>query len=141
MAAHRGANFFEIHDCSGYSLGTNKERYFDINILALTLKCGYALNGWVYATPKKAYPTFHCLGPHGMEQAHCLIKELYIVSVPQFKQDSSLYPILLEEISSMVMYHHYVGTHIDHKEYVYTKLHKCSKKPKPIISTVLLISH
>ena len=70
MAAQRGLNSVKSHTRSGHSLFTNKEIYLDQNILALTLSVVYALNGWVYATPKKLYPTFHCLGPLVIEQAH-----------------------------------------------------------------------
>ena len=81
MEAHRGVNFFGIHACVGHSLGTNQERHMEKNIIALTLKGAYALNGWVDATPNKLHPTFHLLGPHLMEQSNFLIKKLYIVSV------------------------------------------------------------
>ena len=82
MAAHRGVDLFEIHYRSGHSLGTNQESYLDKNILILALPGVYALNGWVDATPKRLYPTFHFLGPHVTEQAHCQIKDLYILYVP-----------------------------------------------------------
>ena len=86
------------------------------------------MNGWVDETPKKLYLTFHCLGPHLTEHAHCLIKELYIVSIPQFKRDGSLHPVLLVAMYSMEIYHCSVGTHLGLKNYVYTKLCKCAKK-------------
>ena len=127
MADHRGVDFFDPHACSGHSLGTNQERYLDQNIRALTLSGAYALNGWVDATPKKLYPPFHRFGPHMTEKYHFLIKELYIVSVPKFKRDGSLYPVLLSETASLVIYHHCVGTHLGHKNYVYTKLCKSAK--------------
>ena len=64
MTAHWGVNFLESHARSGHSLGNNQERYLDLNILVFTFTVTYAFNGWVDATPKKSYPTFHCLGPH-----------------------------------------------------------------------------
>ena len=82
MAYHRGVDFSESHDRSVHSIGNNQERYLDQNMLALTLPGAYDLNRWVYATPTKIYPTFHYLGPHVTEQAHFLMKELYIVYVP-----------------------------------------------------------
>ena len=95
MADRWGVNFFESHACSGNSLDTNQEGYLDRNIFALNLTGAYSLNGWVDATPNKLQLNFHCLGPHEMEQAHCLIKEFCIVYVPQFKRYGSLYPVLL----------------------------------------------
>ena len=74
MATHRGVNFFERHDRSGLSLGTNQERCLEQNILAPTLPYVYALNGWEDETPNKLYLTFHCLGPHVTEQANFPIK-------------------------------------------------------------------
>ena len=65
-----------------------------------------------------------------MEQAHCLINELYILSVPQFKRYDSLYPLLLSDTASMIIYHRSVGTHIGHENYVYTKLYKGAKNKK-----------
>ena len=59
MAAQKGVDFFESHALLGQSLGTNQERYLERNVLALTLPGAYALDGWVDATPKKLYPTFH----------------------------------------------------------------------------------
>ena len=50
--------------------------------------------------------------------------------VPQFKQYVSLYPVFLEGITSLVMYYFSVGSHIVHKNYVYTKLWKSFKKSK-----------
>ena len=73
---------------------------------------------------------FHCLGPHITEQAHCLIKELYIVSILKFKRDVSLYPVILAETDSLVMYYRSVGIHLGHDNYIYTKLFKCAKKKK-----------
>ena len=63
-----------------------------------------------------------------MEQAHFLIKELYIVSVPQFNRYGSLYPALLAATASLIIYYRSVGNHIGHKNYIYTKLWKCTKK-------------
>ena len=72
----------------------------------------------------KFYPIFHYLGTHVTGQAHHLIKELYIVYVPKFNTYGSIYPVLLESATSMVMYHRAVGTHLGHDNYVYTKLWK-----------------
>ena len=120
MASHRVVKFFESHDWSGHSLGNNQEKYLDRNIIALNLPGAYDLNGWVDANPKKSNPTFYWLEPHVMEQANCLIKELYIVSVTQLKRDGSIYPVILEATYSTEMYHRSVGTHIGHKN-KYTK--------------------
>ena len=122
MAAHRGVYFFGSHAQSGYSLGNNQERYMDQNILAITFPGVYSLNRWVDLTPNKSYPRFHCLGPHKTEQAHFLIKDLYIVSIPQFKTDCSIYLVLLASTDGLVMYHCSVGTHIGHENYVYNNL-------------------
>ena len=115
ISAHRDVYFFDIHARSVHSLVTNQERYLDQNILVLTLPGVYSLNVWVDTTPKKSYPRFYCLGPHVTEQAHFLIKDLYIEHIPQFKWYRSLYPVLLASTNSLVMYHCYVGTHIGHK--------------------------
>ena len=64
------------------------------------------------------------------EQAHQLIKELYILSVPKFNTDGSIYPVCLEETDSMLMYHHSIGNHLGHDNYVYNKLCKSSEKSK-----------
>ena len=72
---------------------------------------------------------------------HLLIKELYIVSVPQLKRVGSILPVLLSETDSLVMYHHSVGTHLGHENYLYTNLCKSAKNQKSRISTVLGISH
>ena len=112
MEAHRGVDFFESHDCSDHSIGTNQERYLDQNILSLTLTGAYALNVWVDATPNKLYPRFHCLVPHVKKKYHFLINELDIVSVPQFDQGGSLYPVPLSATDNLVVYHCSVGTHI-----------------------------
>ena len=141
MASCQGVDFLDSHACSGNSLCTNQESYLDQNILSLTFTDVYALDGWVDKTPKKSYPMFHCCGPHVMEQAHWLIKLLYTVSLPQFKWNDSLYPVLLTETDSMEMYHHYVGTHIGHEKYLYTKMCKSSKNPKSTSSTVLGTIH
>ena len=85
MVSHWGVGLFKSHARSDHSIGTNKERYLEQNIPELTFPGAYALNGWVDATTKKYRPKFHCLGPHMTEQAHYLIKEFYIVVVPQFK--------------------------------------------------------
>ena len=69
--------------------------------------------------PKKLYPRFHYLGPHVMEQYNLLIKELYIVSVPQFNPNGSRQPILLASTESLVIYHCTVGRYIGHDNYVY----------------------
>ena len=61
MTAYRGVDFFDRHYRSGHSLYTNQQRYLDQNILAMTLRCVYALNGWVYATPNKYYQNFIAL--------------------------------------------------------------------------------
>ena len=68
------------------------------------------------------------------EQAHFLINDFYIVSVPQYKRDGSLYPVILEATAGMVMYHSSIGTHIGHKNYLYNKLFMCAKKIKDFIS-------
>ena len=130
MSSHRGVNFFDIHSHSGHSLGTNKEMCLYQNILALTTPREYALNGWVDATTKKSYPSFHYLSPNMTKQAHFMIKELYIVSVPQLKQYESIYPVLLASTSSLFMHQISVGTHVGHEKYVYTKLCKSAEKSK-----------
>ena len=94
MEDHHVVDFFERHNCSGHSICANQKSYVDQNILSLTLIGAYALNRLLDANPNKLYPMFHCLGPQVMEQAHFLIKELYIVSAPQFYKDASFYPIL-----------------------------------------------
>ena len=91
MVDHRGVYFFDIHAKSGHSIGTNQERYLDRNNLAMNLAGEYALHGWVDETPKKSYQTFHWIGPHVTEQAHWLIKELYILYVQKFNKYDSLY--------------------------------------------------
>ena len=91
---HQGVDFFKSHARSVQILGTNKESYLEWNILTLTLPGVYALNWWVDATPNKSYPGLYYLGPHGTEQSNFLIKELYIVSVPQLNPYGSLYPVL-----------------------------------------------
>ena len=103
MESHQGVELFKIHSCSVHSLGTNQETHLDWNILALTLIGEYALNGWVDDILKKSHPRFHSLEPHIMEQAHYLINGLYIVYVPKFKPDGSLYPDILEATYSMVV--------------------------------------
>ena len=57
-----------------------------------------------------------------------MIKEFYIVFLPQFKQYVSLYHVILESIASLVMFNHSVGTHPIHDNYVYTKLCMNAKK-------------
>ena len=128
MVANRGVYFLESHAGSGPSLGTNQESYLDQNVIALVLLVAYALNGLVYATPKKLYPRFHLLVPHKTEHARFLIKELYIFYVPHFKQDSSLCPFLLSETASLVIYRRSVGAHTFHKNCVCTNLCKSAKK-------------
>ena len=49
------------------------------------------------------------------------------MSIPQLKQDVSLYPVLLSETASLLVYHSSVGTHPGHENYVYTKLLKCAQ--------------
>ena len=85
MAAHWYVYYFDSHAPSGHGLGTNLESYLDQNTLVLTLPGVYYLNVWVDTTPKILYPRFHCLRPHVTEQAHFLIKNLYIQHIPQFK--------------------------------------------------------
>ena len=60
-------------------------------------------------------------------KAHHLIKELYIVYVPKFNPYGSIYPVLLESATIMVMYHRAVGTHLEHNKNIYTKLWKISE--------------
>ena len=86
----------------------------------------YALNGWLDETPNKSHQRFNCLGTHMPEQAHLIIKELYIVSVPQFNPDVSIYPVLLVATYIMFMYNCYFGTNLGHNKYVYTNLLKSS---------------
>ena len=50
--------------------------------------------------------------------------------VPQFKRYVSLYPFILLETASMLIYHRSVGNYLVHKSYVYTNLCKCAKKSK-----------
>ena len=57
-ASHRGVKFFESHDRSGRSLGTNQERYLEQNILELTLSGTYALNWWVDASQRNSNQRF-----------------------------------------------------------------------------------
>ena len=52
------------------------------------------------------------------------------MSAPQFKQYDSIYPVILIGTASMVMYCHYVVTHIGHKNYVYTNLCNSAEKSK-----------
>ena len=141
IAARRGVDFFKIHARSGHSIGTNQESYLDQNSLALTLPGMYALNGWVDVTSNKAYLMFHCLGLCMTETFHCLIKEFFIVSVPPFNRDDSLYPILLSAIDILVMYHCSVRTRIVYENCVYTSCVIVPKNPKSRISTVLGTSH
>lgn len=51
-----------------------------------------------------------------MEKVHHLINEVYIVYVPRFKLDGSLYPDIVEATDSMIKQHHAVG-----------KQHECDK--------------
>ena len=73
---------------------------------------------------------FHCLGPHVTEKSHFLIKDFYIVSIPQFEQDGILYPVFISSNFSLVVYHISIGTHIGHKNYIYTNLCNSAEKPK-----------
>ena len=57
-----------------------------------------------------------------------MIKELYIVSLPQFKRDGSLYPVLLAATKNLLMYHYSVGIDLGHENYVNTKMCKSVEK-------------
>ena len=76
MEDHQGVYLLESHNSSGNSLGTNKERLLDLEILSPTLPGAHSLNRWVDTTLKKSHPRFHCLGPHVTEKAYLLIKVL-----------------------------------------------------------------
>ena len=59
------------------------------------------------------------------------------MSVPYFKRDGSIYPVLLEETGSLVMYHSAVEINLVCNNYVYTKLFKSDESPISVVLTIL----
>lgn len=111
----RGANtFLAVHPQispeeqrirGGWSSGTTTERYTEINP-ALTLPGMLALGGWSDPHAKVYAPRLECLSePDDTEIASYFLEHLFLISVPQFKVDGKLHPMLSRCAASMIMYH------------------------------------
>jgi hypothetical protein len=104
MAAQKDINFHESVERSGHATGANIDAY-RTSVPTLNLPGGRALSGWDDCHQMTFPPRLECLGTHAMGHIDRMIGLLYVIDVPELKENGKLRPFLRTCTASLIMYH------------------------------------
>ena len=106
LAAHKDITMFDSIARTGHSLGNSQDHYCDRMHPFSGLAAGMALSGWSDIDGKMILPPrLSCLGSLSMVDAVRMMLHVFVVSLPEFKPNGVLFPLLLQITACLIMYY------------------------------------
>jgi len=134
LLIHHDLSIGEICSRTGHSTGTNLDSYADDRNVVRGIAAGKALAGWSNVRANVKLPSFECLRTDDLDtqrsDVDSFIKELFVVSLPDFGPAGHLYRVLETCAASLVMYHNQVTTEMKASNAISSKLREvaCAAK-------------
>ena len=91
------------HARSGHVIDSNQKHYMDNDDVSVSITAAKCLAGWNDYYAPVSMPNLSCLEV-SMEVINKLVNKLVAISLPDFKENGRLRPILLASIASLIMY-------------------------------------